>query len=445
MNQNKMLVIGPNDPLSNGDMAIAICMVKKLKTLIPDAHLTMLSNLPELASKRYKPYFKSYDVNVEGIPWFKQTKHPLLTKLCAVNRTLSTLVNCFFWRCLRPLHINLPVRGDLQRYDIHIHCGADVHTEYYGMLALYYSLCPWIFSIITKKPFIICGETIGPFKDILTKFVVKSILNKASLIMVRDQISKDYLQAMGVRKSIHLTADPAFILDPVCAEEASKILANEGIANRTQLLVGITASSLIYRFAFPDAKNLKDKRKKYVMLMANIADYVAERFNATVLLIPHTMAAEDNLVHEQIYQKARDKTRVILTGRKYASDQFKGVIGKCHMFISCRMHAAIASTSMCIPTIAISYSHKFKGVLGPLLDTEKCVVNIMHSTQGELFSEICQKIDYVWENREQITRELKNNMPEMRERALLNVELIRELRDELSKSKKFDKRDKTAN
>ncbi|GAH86487.1 unnamed protein product, partial [marine sediment metagenome] len=90
MSPGKILMIGPSDPLSNGDMAIAICMVRELKGLSSGAHLTMLSNLPEFASKRYEPYFKSYNVNVEGIPWFKQSTHPLLTKLYAANYTLAT-------------------------------------------------------------------------------------------------------------------------------------------------------------------------------------------------------------------------------------------------------------------------------------------------------------------------------------------------------------------
>jgi colanic acid/amylovoran biosynthesis protein len=439
MNRKKVLIFGSGDALNNGDMAIAISIVEQLKELIPDMDLVMLSTPFEISRKRYEPYLKFYDVKVEGVPWYKPSPsaHGWLNMVYAAALSLFILCNCICWRFLKQVGVNIPVRGNLQDYDMHIHCGTDRRiTSVYGALSVYRSLSPLLFSILTKKPFIIYGETMGPFKGFLDKLLVRPILDKASLIMARDQLTEDYLKAIGVNKQVHLTADPAFLLRPVSDEEVDKILTEEGITSRKQPLIGITASSLIYHFAFPNAKGLRAKREIYVTLMAKLIDHITERLNATVVLFPHSVIPEDKLIHKEIYQRVKNKKKAILLGNEYDAVQIKGIIGMLEEFISPRMHAIIASTSMYVPSVAISYSHKYRGVLGPLLDLEKCVVDITQPSPEEFFNELCSKVDYVWKNREQISRELQERMPEVRKRARLNAELTRELLEELTHPEK---------
>jgi colanic acid/amylovoran biosynthesis protein len=424
-------MVGPWDPFNNGDMAIAISTVEQLEELIPGMDLVILSTLPEITRKRYGPYIKFYDVKVEGTLRYKPSAYKRLNKVYAAAHIFFSLANCLIWRLLKRVGLNLPLRGNLQDCDIHIHCGADMRTKKYGALLFYYSLYPLLFSILTKKPFVIYGETIGPFKSILDKFAMKFILGKASLITAREQITKDYLQAIGINKPVHLTADPAFLLRPVSAEEANKILAKEGVTSSMRPLVGITASYLIYRYAFPGVKKLGAKREIYVTLMAKLIDYITEGLNATAVLFPHTVTPEDKIIHKEIYQRVKNRNKVILLGKEYDAAQLKGIIGAFREFISCRMHPVIASTSMYVPSVAISYSHKYHGVLGPLLDLEKCVVDITQPSPEEFFNELRSKVDYVWENREQIARELQERMPEVRRRARLNAELTRELLEEI--------------
>jgi len=424
-------MIGADDNLNNGDVAITISIVKQLKELIPGMDLAMLSTLPEITRKKYEPYLKFYDVKIEGTPWYKPPAYKPLKKAYAAVHAFLFLSSFLIWKLLKRVGVNTPLRGNLNEYDIHIHCGTDTRTKAYGALSFYYSLYPLLLSILTRRPFVIYGETMGPFKSIVDKFAMKFFLGKASLITVREQITGDYLQAIGVNKLVNLTADPAFLLRPISAGEANKILAKEGVTGSMQPLVGITASSLIYRYAFPGVKKPRVKREIYVSMMAKIIDYITERLNATVVLFPHTLAPEDKLIHKEIYQRVKNRNRAILLGGEYDAVQIKGIIGTFKAFISCRMHAVIASTSMGVPSLAISFSHKYQGVLSPLMDPEKGIIDISQPGPEELFNELCSKIDYVWENRERITRELQEKMPEVRKRAQLNAELTRELLEEL--------------
>ena len=198
MNRKKVLMIGPRGPESNGDMAITIGIVEQLKELIPDVDLVMLSNLPEIARSRFEPYLRSYDVKIERTPWFKPSEHRWLTRVYAAALSLFILGNCLCWRLLKLVKVNLPLKGSLQEYDIHIHCGTDIRTtSIYGTLSVYHTLFALLFSILTKKPYIIYGETMGPFRGILAKLVVKPILDKASLIMVRDILPRITCKLLG--------------------------------------------------------------------------------------------------------------------------------------------------------------------------------------------------------------------------------------------------------
>ena len=85
--------------------------------------------------------------------------------------------------------------------------------------------------------------------------------------------------------------------------------------------------------------------------------------------------------------------------------KLKSVIALCDMVISCRMHAAIAATSSAVPTVALSFGHKFHSVLGKMLGQDRCIVKIDADYQTVL-SNLEQIMTYTWDNRLSIREEL---------------------------------------
>ncbi|MCK4824863.1 polysaccharide pyruvyl transferase family protein, partial [bacterium] len=112
---------------------------------------------------------------------------------------------------------------------------------------------------------------------------------------------------------------------------------------------------------------------------------------------------------------------------EYMADELKGIIGLCDMFIGCRMHSTIASTSMSVSTIAVVYGHKSHGVIGNMMGQGKYFIEIEKYTPNELLSELKAKIDHAWANRDSISNELKELAEAAKERALLNGSLIKGL------------------
>ena len=66
-----------------------------------------------------------------------------------------------------------------------------------------------------KKPLFIYGAGVGPLRKKIGKKITKWAFNKADVITVRDQYSRDLLHQIGVlEKNIFKAADPAFIYRP---------------------------------------------------------------------------------------------------------------------------------------------------------------------------------------------------------------------------------------
>ena len=95
------------------------------------------------------------------------------------------------------------------------------------------------------------------------------------------------------------------------------------------------------------------------------------------------------------------------------------------------MHATIASTSMHVPTVAIAYSDKTHGIIGKMLGQDKCIIDIKELNYESLIS----KINDACENREKIKKELEVKIPMVKERAMLNGKLVKELLDSLNNPK----------
>ena len=163
--------------------------------------------------------------------------------------------------------------------------------------------------------------------------------------------------------------------------------------------------------------------------MSEIADYLADTLNAIVLLVPHVIIPEwawpvdDRTAANDIYTLSQRRDNVFRFMGEYSAEETKAIIGICDMCITSRMHAAIASTSLGIPTIALAYSHKTYGIIGEMLGCKQYVLDIKELNYESLVS----KINTAWINRESIREELDARIGVIKQKALKNAELVSKL------------------
>jgi polysaccharide pyruvyl transferase WcaK-like protein len=88
--------------------------------------------------------------------------------------------------------------------------------------------------------------------------------------------------------------------------------------------------------------------------------------------------------------------------------QIRYAISKCQAFIGARTHAVISAYSMCVPTIALGYSIKSRGIAKDLELDERLVVNSKTFAESDLLG----SFQYLMENLDEIRNHLHEVMPE---------------------------------
>lgn len=340
------------------------------------------------------------------------------------------LIECLGIHTLRRcgITINVPKKSKLSIYeeaDIIINSGGD---QLSGEKFVGSSFLNILYPLLLDKPVVLFAESLGHYNRSLNRVVGKYIFKRAKLILVREELSQEYLINQGIDAGkIFVTADPAFVLPPAPRSRVDEILRIEGVPCLQSPVIGVNPSGIISHYFNDPAKS----EEHYVQSMADAMDHLVETKGANILLIPHVYAkgGDDRMVIQKIMKKVLYPQKVFQITNEYSAAELKGIIGLCDLFIGARMHATIAATSLCIPTVGIAYSHKMHGILGKTLDLEQYIIDISKLDSNTLKS----VIEKVWSDRDVIREHLENVIPEVKEKSLMNGYLFaRYLESDLS-------------
>jgi polysaccharide pyruvyl transferase WcaK-like protein len=203
---SKIVIVGPASTLDCGEMAMLATTVISLSSLVPNARFVMCSLYWENDFKWYKRILsKKYNLKVIGtfIP-------PSV-------------------RVLRYLFLLLRHIPEYLTSEIIVCIPGDGYSDLIsGGLGSCFFSARLLLGAFLRKPTVLYAVSIGPFLSKLTRLVARLALNKTSLILAREESTKDYLLQLGVAKAhIQVTADSAFLLSPSPPERVKEILKDE--------------------------------------------------------------------------------------------------------------------------------------------------------------------------------------------------------------------------
>jgi polysaccharide pyruvyl transferase WcaK-like protein len=441
-----------NCEFNRGSLAVLIVTINMLREIMPDAKIKTFIQLSRKISEKY------------GVEVVKRNRLNKLADFHLINSMEMSinLLICLLWKLVRRLGFNIsfPKITKVLKEFVEADIILDLSLDSYGdndPRSMWETSKEFLIAKSLGKPVICIAQSMGPFRSPLGRLLAKYVLNKVNAISVREETSYNHLIEAGVTKpSIYITADFAFLLEPVSTNVASEVLKEKFNSNCP--VVGIAISKMkefekirsitikifahLYSLALyllPEIliesvihKILK-KARVFKRVEAQIdfkwlieaINYLIEKYNAIVLLIPHIISSQDELfgddrtairkIYDAIEGEKRKKVIPIL--EDYSSEELKSIIGTCDIFIGMKMHANIAALSQCIPTIAIAYSHKFHGIM-KMLGQERFVLNATNS------EEVIRKMEELWVNRNEISMELKERLRDVREKALFNATLV---------------------
>lgn len=254
-------------------------------------------------------------------------------------------------------------------------------------------------------PVVVYAISAGPLVRESARRAVREALEPARLVTVRDRQAHRLLEDVGLTREVHVTADPALLLEP--EELSTETLAAEGVDTDRQL-VGFSV-----REPGPAAPDLDPDA--YHTLLANAADFIVERYDAEVVFVPMEKADVQHS-HGVVAHMQNSESAEILR-RRYSPRQVLHLMGRFDFAVGMRLHFLIFAALRSTPFAALPYASKVSGLLEHL-DIESPPLSNIEA--GQLIA----RIDRSWDRRDELRAKIRARVPHLRARARRTNELL---------------------
>jgi polysaccharide pyruvyl transferase CsaB len=262
-------------------------------------------------------------------------------------------------------------------------------------------------------PVLVYAISVGPLDQSGTRRAVKEALDRAAVITVRERLSQRALEAIGVKTEVHVTADPALLMPP--ADLADDVLDREGIQRVGKSLIGVSVREP--GVAAPDLQ-----ADHYHYLLANALDYLVERIDADLVLVPMERDSLDIQNSHAVMAKMANPQRARVLKRTYSAPEMLALVGRFDFAVGMRLHFLIFAALQGVPFVALPYGGK---VAGFLEDLGLPMPRVQHINAGQLIAHVDRSFDL----RRDLKRQIQDGLPAIIERARATNELALRLLD----------------
>ncbi len=393
-----------------GVSALAASMVKIVSTIHSDASIVLLIGNKYSEERLLKlSDNKTLPINV--------VNYRLSPKAKLKEHLLWILLMAFLWRIIpiesiqKKIINSTPWLESLEHADLIGEIrGGDSFSDIYGLNGFIIGSIPDLIVLLMKKNLVLLPQTYGPYQSNISRRIARYILSHAHIILSRDRESMDLVQGMLGRqnhsKQIIFCPDVAFALDSIAPQDGDiPPFINTGSLNP---VIGLNINGLLYNGGYT-RNNMFNLKMDYKLFVHKLSETILKETNANLLLIPHTFAPQGHIESDpdacaEVFAALSSayKGRIQMIVGNYDQHTIKGIIGRCDFFIGSRMHACIAALSQKIPTVAVAYSKKFKGVFDSI-DAGDYVID----ARDEETREAVEKIGKMLEDRVQIAGRLQ--------------------------------------
>jgi len=391
----KVLLVGANFR-NKGSAAMLISVVKTLKRFIPDGAFVLASGYPRFDYAQARKY------GLEVFEYRFATKSALKSMLSMIPRLLNT--------------------------DIIIDLSGFLFSDKGRKAGILSRGLTILMCKLFRKPVILFPQSFGPFNFKFTRIFCKICLQRADVVVARGKVSERYLYGLGIRKNVKVYSDSAFLLEPASQKRLNeKILKKENIEKREGALkIGIAVNLRIY-----ERTKGAETENHYVNVMAQLSDFLIENLNSELVFVPYefpyksaAMRYDDRFVARMVYTKAKNRHRIKLIENEYDPQELKALTQIFDLFIGCRFHSIVAATSMCVPTIAIGWSHKYLETM-ELLGQAKYVCDYRDLSLNRLTNLVNDALY----RRKEIKKELEAKLKEVENSAFESAKLVAKMID----------------
>ncbi len=200
------------------------------------------------------------------------------------------------------------------------------------------------------RPVMLYANGIGPVRRKRNRRWVKKVVERATLVTLRDHSSREELEKMGVpTQKLRVTADPVFHLDPAPRERAEKLLSTAGVDKNAD-------------FVAVSVRNWRDIETFFPEL-AKFCDELHRRHGLEVVFLP--MQKEKDLEPSRRVQELMEEPSFLLE-ENCTPRELMAVMGMGKLCLAMRLHTLIFAARAAVPSLGLVYDPKVASYLDEL-------------------------------------------------------------------------------
>ncbi len=350
-NLKKIVICGYHGFQNSGDEALLWAMIEAIRKKRDDLQITVLSMRPESTKELY---------GVDSVYRYNLFK-----------------INKLF-----------------READLFLFGGGSLLQDVTSSRSIYYYLTIIKLALKNKVKVMLYGNGIGPINKQKNRHLTRKILNHVDMITLRDDMSDKLLTEIGVNipKTV-ITADPAFTLK-FDLPHSHKLLLSE---------LGFPKGE---KYAVMALRNWSSAPTDFEETMAKICDRMYDKYGIHTVFIP-MQPQNDIEIAKSILGKMKNKG--YLSEKILSVKETFSLIGASQLAIGMRLHTLIYATTLCIPTIALSYDPKVEAFMQSIgqslvVDIEKVSFGALSKMLDSLISdfdrtkdELSKKLDLLYD------------------------------------------------
>ena len=315
---NRILIAGYIGFGNAGDEAIAKVVTGHLRERVPGAEITIVSGNPRHTAEAY---------GVHAIGW----RDPLAIAEAVRHTDLTILGGGGLFQ-------------DYWGFDP----AAILTREHWG---LSFYVTPVLLSAVYAKPLMLYAVGAGPLLSEHGRKYTKVAGDIAQRITVRDLVSKDLFESLGVSPNkITVTADPAFDLAPAPeAEIADLPEVREWKSGAPAIAVCLRTWNFGADSTFCDRE------------VALALDDVLASEGGRILFVPF-QSGDDLYVANRVFQQLRHRQNAAVLAEPCSPATLAGIVAKADLVLGMRLHSVIFSLAAQVPFVALEYDPKVGGL-----------------------------------------------------------------------------------
>ena len=240
---------------------------------------------------------------------------------------------------------------------------------------------------------------VGPLSDNDERGAVREGLNRMAGVTVREVTAKRLCQEIGVEVPVEVTADPAFVLDPMPFTD--EMLARESVPT-DRPLVGFSV-----RERGGAAPNLDGV--EYHQIIADVADYCCRRYDAEAVFVPMEKA-DRNEIHQTISRMVHSERAHVLRG-DYHPREIRGLVARFDLAAGMRLHFLIFAAASGTPLMPLPYASKVGDLVASLGIADASPIG--EARVGTFLA----GLDRLWDDREAQRAVIAHRLPALRQLA----------------------------